>query len=146
MAARAKRIDIRSILIAEDVRQEVNGLQTIVGVYGNTINTGAPRAILSRIMFRIEFVSTSTFQAKCNLGIISPSGKQVFGSPAPAEMDVKAGISAVCCIGWGPVAFDESGIYSIHFGVNTKPKKISEFSVNLNRKPPENLPLKGDPS
>jgi hypothetical protein len=135
MARKAAKIQIRSVLIAEDVRFEATGQQTIIGAYGNSISTTNPSLKLPRVTFRVEFISPDTFEAECNFSVVTPSGKTAFAMPQPLKVSVRGGISAVCALSWGPVEFTEQGVHEILFGVDGKARKVSSFEVKLNAEP-----------
>jgi len=146
MAKKSPKIQIRSVLIAEDVRHEATGQQTIIGVYGNSISTAQSVLKLPRVVFRIEFISQEKIAAQCQFSVVSPSGKVVFSTPQPINMEVQPGITAICSVGWSPVELTEQGHYEIRFGVDGKAKKVSSFQINLNAEPPQNKQLQGGAS
>lgn len=131
-----RKIKIESVLVAEDLRLEVTGLQSIIGVWGNRLNATGKILKLPRLMFRVEFTSEEAFSAQLQLQVVSPSGAVLFRNPAPLSLDVDANNTTVCALGWAPAEFVESGIYTILFSADgSKPSKVKTFEVRLEAPP-----------
>lgn len=134
MSSKKRKIKIQSVLLCEDLRAEVNGLQSLIGVFGNRILTTSPILKMPKFVFRIEFLSDESFNAKCDFSVVSPSGEVVFSSPKGVELDVTANNTSIFAFGWSPAVFTESGVYEIRFGVDGKATKIRVFEVMLSAK------------
>lgn len=120
-----------SVIVAEDVRIEQNGQQSIIGVFGNQIKTTDLQLILPKIVFRVDFLPDAAQKTTCELIVLTPSRKVIFAMPKPTELVLQSQVPHNCIFSWSPAFFDESGTYEVHFGVGEQPKKIHTFQVNL---------------
>lgn len=112
------KITIRSFLICEDMRQEVTGLQSLIGVFADKLITVQLPVQVPKLVFRIAFHSEEDFAADCSFSIVAPSGKRVFSNPQPIRMEVTKDLLNVCALGWLRAQFEEPGVYRFQFKIN----------------------------
>src|SRR5882762_5700170 len=112
------KIKIRSILMCEDLRQEVTGLHSLIGVFADKIITVRLPVQIPKVVFRIAFNAGEDFSVDCYFSVIAPSGKRVFTNPQPIKMDVKKDLLNICAFGWMRGQFDEPGLHEFRFRLN----------------------------
>ena len=130
--SRAPKIKIISVLVAEDLRQEVNGQQTIVGVFGWQLNSTSSAFVLPRVVVRIDFTSDASGPFNASFSVVSPNGSVVFTPPQTVSVNVKSDQINTFAMGWGPAKFAESGQYEIKFGIAGRESRVATLQVNTN--------------
>ena len=128
------RFKLRSVIVANDVRQETSGQQTIVGVYVGFLGANTIPVVLPQLYFRIEFESNIDTTATCQFAVVAPSGRHLIQQSTPMRI-TKSPIN-IYMLGGAPVVFPEQGKYQICFGVGVKAKIIDTFEIKLGLPPP----------
>ena len=132
MAEKKSKLKIRSVIFAEDVRQEINGKHSVIGMFAGNIQATTKEVKLPKIVFRIEFILDQEERAvSINFSVTAPSGKTIFESPEPLILHTKPNQPGVAIIGWGPALFKEKGVYEIRFGIDGPAEKVGTFDVHL---------------
>jgi hypothetical protein len=128
------RIKIRSVIVASDIRQEINGQQTIVGAYFGFLGSTVIPLALPQLVFRIEFESDIDASATCEFAVVTPSGARLMQQSNTTKV-TKFPFNLFVA-GAAPIVFREAGKYQILFGVGTKAKTIDTFEIKLGLPPP----------
>jgi hypothetical protein len=123
------RIKIRSVIVASDVRQEINGQQTIVGAYFGFLGSTVIPVILPQLVFRIEFESDVDTTEECEFAVVTPSGTHLLQQSNRTKV-TKFPFNLFMA-GAAPIIFREKGKYEILFGVGAKAKVIDIFEIRL---------------
>ncbi len=122
------------IIIAEDVRQEVGGKQTVVGIYaGDDIRFQRPRDLpedarpsLSRFtVYAIFTGGEGEFVAKVE--VVAPSGK-ITSSAGPFQAKKIKDTNMIVNCTWAPMQFPENGKYKARILIDDK-DYVQEFLV-----------------
>jgi hypothetical protein len=116
-------------LIADEIRQEVGGKQTILGLYADKtillegkdgpqdLPPGIPEGI-DRIAFLINVSEATEGVHVCNAQIIDPSG-QPHGPNIPlGEFTTEEGISRTLVVEAKPFIFSGKGTYSFNLSID----------------------------
>jgi len=102
--------------MAEDLRLEAGGSQTVVGVIpGRVVVKTLPHTFL-KLFYRIEFESETTFSGTCAFSIRTPSRVMILEGSSKAN--IRHDVRNIFAVGGGPVQFSESGRYAIRFNVD----------------------------
>jgi hypothetical protein len=122
----AREPKILSVLIAESVRQEVNGLQSIIGVFSGGINVPSLPLVLPQLAFRIEFRSEEDMDTTADFYLLTPSGSRLFAQSVNYPVKKRVNLFTLAI---APFGLSEKGRYEVHFGLGGKPKQVSEFEI-----------------
>jgi hypothetical protein len=139
MMAKPENIKVKSVIIAQDVRQEITGQQTLVGVFSGDIVTVQPPLMIPQLTFRIEYEVRDAIKSTFTFSIVSPSKSRIFVVGPPAELNAKKGNNTLV-IRWTPAFLSEPGQYQIRFGTGEE-RIIDRFEVKFGSAP---LPRPGD--
>ena len=127
--SKKKKIRIDSALLMEDLRQEITGMQSFIGVFSSKVNTPSIPLRLPKVVFRVSFQGEEDFPADCMLSVVNPSGKQIFNTQEPIRADVKKGFQNIVAVGWSPAVFTEAGVYQVRFSVDGRAMKALTFEI-----------------
>jgi hypothetical protein len=125
--AKIEPLKIRSVIIAQDIRQEISGQQTLVGVFVGDIGVANPPLMVPQLVIRIEFEAREAFEAPFSFSIISPSKTKILTQSS--NLVAKKGLN-IFCVTWTPVFLYEPGQYQIRFGVGEE-RVIDRFEVRF---------------
>jgi hypothetical protein len=134
---KTRKVKVISAIVAEDIRQEKSGQQTIIGAFGGMIGATDSQLVLPRLIIRLEFTSEEDFDGRGTVSLVSPTGAKVFTNPEPLQIKVKKDRHNIVAMGWGPVLLKESGVYQIKFtpDVGIKETKVAEVLISLGQTP-----------
>jgi len=108
-------LQIHSVLLVQDIRQELTGLQTLVGVFPSRLVVQSIPLALPGLQCRIEFSSNPTAPSRMyTFELVAPSGASIF--KGDFEFVVPATGTAIAAIAWTPAVFAEEGTYVINLG------------------------------
>jgi hypothetical protein len=124
---------IRSVLICDDVRQEITGKEILIGLYNDSILFNAFPTIMSQFVVRISLDIFDLSTQKFRMSLIDPKGTTLNNSGAPLNKDMFKDHVTFGFAMQG-LTFYLPGKYEIHFALNDDPlEKISDFDVRLPR-------------
>jgi hypothetical protein len=122
------------ILIAEDVREEIGGKHTIVGVFsGDDIRFQRPKDLAKEARPTLGQLGTYALftggegEYATKVELISPSGK-IVNSAGPFSSHKTDAVNMIVSCTWAPIRFPENGRYKIRILVDDK-EFTQEFSV-----------------
>jgi len=130
MSDSAEKVRILSALLADDLRQESTGLQSLIGIYPRRLESADTKFQVWKLVCRIEFESEEDFTGNCGFALINPRGVQMLGGP-PTPVGIKKSLTNIFAFGWGPVVFNDPGTYKLNFTINEKTWTVLEFKVVL---------------
>lgn len=117
-----RRLQVISVLVSEDLRQEATGLQTIVGLMSGNMLVQAFPAMMPKMVIRIEFESKESYLTRCHLRVIDPDGlRAVDHSDA---FHVRHEMRNIFAVAASQISITKPGRYQIDFG--TDPSKLRE--------------------
>jgi hypothetical protein len=124
---------IRSVLLAESLRQELSGQQSLIGIFTGTMGAESAPLALPQVVIRIEIESNKTSKAKFVFKILTPSQVALFNQSG----DVSVNKDNVNIIGitFAPFIVTEQGEYKIHFGIEGRDEHIGSFRVQFGKRP-----------
>ena len=124
-----RHIHIMSALIAEDVRQELGGSHTAVGIMSGTlIAQGAFPILIPKLFTRIDFESPHTFDTVLRVALVDERGNRIATHEANAH--VAHDQRNVFIAGWSPVALHSVGRYTLVFQVGEQQEReLTWFAV-----------------
>jgi hypothetical protein len=119
--------DIVSVIICDDVRQEGNGKEILIGVYNGTIVFKTLPSEIPKLVFRISVRLHKLDAKKFSIAVQHQSGKEIFSTTGDVLTfdDPYRIFGAVA----GPLTFQEPANYKILFGIDAEPRPIGEFDV-----------------
>lgn len=134
-SSKENKYDIMSVLLCDDIRQEINGKEILIGVYTTAIIFGGFPASMPRLMVRVSILPKSSDLKMFNINVISPStGKSLFQMDRPLAQPMEADEPNTMIFAVDRPLFPEPAEYEIRFGIDKPPETISIFSV----RPPKN--------
>lgn len=129
-----RRIKILSVLMAEDVRQEVRGQQTVVGVIAGRLIVASVPLFIPKLAFRIEFDCNESFSSTYDFAVMAPSGEKILHNAA--DIHVREERRNVFMLAWSPVQFMAEGRYVVQFRVDPdKEREVAYFDIVVGPKP-----------
>jgi hypothetical protein len=120
---------IMSCLLCQDVRQEVSGQQSIVGLFSQSIRSKTVPLMLPQLQIRIELSAEEEIRERGRVIILTPS--RVAMVSQEVEITVQRGVSGVVIVGVVPAIFSEPGTYQIRFGLVGKESTISRWRIDF---------------
>jgi hypothetical protein len=127
--AKHKKIRIRSVLVAQDVRQEASHQQTIVGVYtGVIISLGAPLH-MPQLVIRLEFDAEEDGEAAFSFALVAPSKTRLMDQRG--TLKVTRSQVNILSIAAAPFVASEPGEYKVQFGVDGEEETVSTLKILL---------------
>ncbi len=121
---------IKSVLICDDVRQEISGKEILIGVYNDVIVFTDIPTIIPKLAFRIAVSSEKTL-GTFKFRLEDPSRDKIIeiegqvGNPQDPKLDPYRTIGIVCA----GLPFSVVGTYRILLGIDRKPELIWDFVV-----------------
>lgn len=129
-----RTIKILSVLIAEDVRQEVTGLQTVVGIIAGRLIVASAPFVLPKMAFRIEFDSDEEFSSTYEFQLLNPAGQPMLR--ATGDIRVRHDLRNLFTGAWAPIHFTEVGRYAIQFCVEpARQREVASFLIVAAQQP-----------
>jgi hypothetical protein len=121
---------VKSVLICDDARQEVNGKEILIGVYNDTIVVERLPAMLFKFVIRVALRVNHHRFKKFSLQVIDQAKNKIVDAsqdiPAPSpDPNVIIGVQLQ------NLTFAQSGNHEILFGFDDKLRKIGEFEIRL---------------
>src|SRR4051794_10219322 len=107
-----KNFKIRSVILCDDVRQEVSGKEILIGVYNDVLIFGKMPSALTRLVCRVSLDLIPPRQAKANLLIVDPSG-EILIRGNDLDIESSADPPAIAGLIQGSVLFSQAGKYTI---------------------------------
>jgi hypothetical protein len=108
-------LTVHSVLLVQDIRQEITGLQTLVGVLPSRLAVQVIPLILPSIQCRIEFsLDPKSRKTSYTFEVLSPSGNVLFRSDLEFPIPETGG--GIAAIAWSPAVFAETGSYAFKLG------------------------------
>jgi hypothetical protein len=123
------KYEIRSVLLAESIRQEISGQQSIIGLFTGTIGSESAPLALPQAVIRIEIEGKSTEKAKFLFRISTPSQVELFKQPA--EVRLEKDHTSIVGLVFAPFILSEQGEYKIYFGIEGHEEHIGSFRVRF---------------
>jgi hypothetical protein len=127
----SSKFKIRSVLICDDIRQEVSGKEILIGVYNDSMLFNTFPARLRQLVIRTVIDMIDKSVTRITLSLKDPNGTALGNFVAPLnEMDLTSYIA----FGFGiqDVVLYSPGPYSIYLSADDDPEeKISDFEVRL---------------
>ncbi|HOY67078.1 MAG TPA: hypothetical protein PLP29_09325 [Candidatus Ozemobacteraceae bacterium] len=118
----------RSVLICEDIRQEINGRVSLMGVL-------AAKLFVTRFPFKFLklclFIEWEEVVGKWDVGIniVKPSGLPLLPKPLAASIEGQPGLTARSMIVLENFEFPEAGAYKFEFTANGKAIGSEHFTL-----------------
>lgn len=130
MSSRAFKLT--SLIVCDDIRQEVTGKQILVGVYTGTIILSSFPAALNKLCIRITgWVSGGVGTRKAVLAIDGPDKKNVLRDDSIVLNVARPDQQIVLNITLGSFEFREQGKYKIRFGVEGPARQVGMFIARV---------------
>jgi hypothetical protein len=128
----AKNFEFISAIVCEDVRTEVNGKQSVFGIFDTEIVSAAFPAIVPKLMFRV--VIRLQKKPKALRFVVSTEGHKLFeydGKFPDVSMPGTSG-SISLLFAAAPAIIPNEGVYSLKLAVDDAAlKSIWKFDVRL---------------
>lgn len=126
---------IGTIIVCDDVRVEVSGKETLVGVYNGVVVIPSFPATMAKLCFRLPIYADHPFDASMTFQVYSPSKKKLIeikgdasANPSDAGHELPFGFAI------GNLSLPEPGEYEVRFCFGpAKPKRVSSFLVRQPR-------------
>ena len=122
---------LNSMILCDDVRQEVSGKETLVGVYSSTIVVAAIPASLKSLFFRISVTISDATMNQVRFSVTGPDGNKVSelsGSPPPFKSNGEASL----VFEHSPMNLPFSGRYKVELALGGGPAvEVGTFEVRL---------------
>lgn len=121
---------VRSVIICDDARQEINGKEILIGVYNDSIIFNQFPARWPRLLFRISIsVSRKDFQFM-KAAIIDEDNKALFSTTQPLHFD-QVNTDDPILLGFAAhnLRFPKPEKYRVMFGLDCEPEEVSDFGV-----------------
>ena len=128
MSKRGYRVS--SVIVCEDIRQEANGKQILIGVFSGDIIVGTIPANLTQLSFRFDVNIEHKDFHKVYFMLTDPSRNIVFDGQRELQIH-RADMPLTLAISVPGLRFIEAGVYSVKLGLDHKPRKVMEFTVRL---------------
>ena len=123
-----RKIHVISALMAEDVRQEISGMHSVIGLLSGKMVVGGLPVVMPKLVFRIEYESNETFSADCRLTLLSPTENRALTVVAHARIDKD--LRNIFVGGWTPVQFTELGRYSVLLQIGDQQERsLNSFEI-----------------
>lgn len=130
MAKARRAFDVEYVICCDDIRSEVGGKDSLMGVFGKDVVMGRIPGVLRTFAFRISGILREP-TASMSVVFRSPSGKIVMRANGILEATTELPAPAVLNLPGGPVNFTESGEYELSIAVNEgRLKKIHSLTVH----------------
>lgn len=128
-------IGIRYALMMDDVRDEVNGKQTFVGIYNESMTVQSLPAQLSKLCFVIVATEIPDRQESASFELRSPTGRVINASHGPtfeeALQSNEDNLPLTMVFSYSPLRLDELGEYSFVY-IGGKEEQVL-YSFNLTK-------------
>jgi hypothetical protein len=120
-----------SIVICDDVRMEVGGKESLLGVYRGVIVLQEFPTTLQKLCFRIPLFGFERIDGVFNLDISDPNRKRLVEMRGELSIEIAdPGFEAVFGIAVVNPTFRVPGVYKIKFVVGEgKPREVGRFLV-----------------
>jgi len=125
---------MRSIIIADDVRQEINGKEIFIGVYNFSIVFSSFPAFVPKLVLKLTFDLLDEKDKRFHMELKDPNGGGVakYDGEMPSPRSKGEPISLGFII--GPIQIYVEGRYTIELGVGGEsPEVISDMYVRSPR-------------
>lgn len=118
-------------ILCDDVRDEANGKQTLVGVYNDSIGVPQLPYQFYKLYIRMVILDFEGGDENLSLELKAPSGRIVYSLRGPILEDFKKGHvdQSTLVIEMGPILFDEEGIFVLYQIKNNGPKELYSFKL-----------------
>ena len=127
---RTDELEIHSVILAEDIRQEASGLQTLVGVLPSRLIVAAKPLVMRSLHCRIDYTTRRKVLGTHSMEITTPSGETL--TKGDFEFSVEANIDGIASCSWAPVNFPVGGVYVFRFGLkDSKLENIYSFGLTF---------------
>jgi len=125
------------VLMCDDVRQETNGKEILIGVYNDVMLLNSFPVIFSKLIFRIvirkakEKSTLNAFTVRLN----SPDGKTMVDYSSSVEQVKQSETLVIFNIALQGVAIVTPGRYTLFFGIDEKPREVWSFEARAHPNP-----------
>jgi hypothetical protein len=124
---------VRSVLMAESLRHETSGQQSLIGIFTGTIGAEAAPLVLPQVVIRIEIESTKTVTAKFVFKMLTPSKVELFTQSG--NVNINKDVVSVIGLTFAPFIVTEQGEYKINFGIEEREEAVGWFRVQFGKRP-----------
>lgn len=121
---------VKSVLVCDDIRKEVNGKDILIGVYADSIIFPNFPARLRQLCLRIVVQTDQAKFDQVNISVISEKGGTLMQMSHSLDVVPNEG-SATVNVPMQNVSFPEPAAYKILFGLDEPAKEIGDFEVRL---------------
>lgn len=125
------RYVVQSVIICDDVRQESNGKEILIGVYNDVMLFSAFPAVLPHLNFRIVVDFRGERFEHFTVAIHDDGANVPRMSMTQPVGATKAGQSAIVLVGTGQIKFSQPTTLSVLFGADREPVRIGGIAVRL---------------
>ncbi|MDY0873119.1 DUF6941 family protein [Dongia rigui] len=124
-----------TLTICDDVRLEINGKETIVGLYNNVLVVPSVPHRMLKLCFRLPLFLAEPVSSKAKFEVFSPSGKVMLSAEGDIEVKtIEEESPAPFTIAVGNALLPEFGTYHVKFIIGPgKPKRVASFLVRQPR-------------
>lgn len=127
-------LDVKYVLMADDLRDEITGKQTLVGVYNDSMNTDQLPAQLSQLVFRLTLNTVPSGKDSISFELRSPTGRVVQSLSGPLFSEtfqsVEPDATAQVVMNFSPLRLDEVGEYSLVHTGGAEDQTVYSFTLN----------------
>jgi hypothetical protein len=132
MAEADLKYKVLSVLLAESLRQEISGQQSLIGIFNRTIGAESAPLFLPQAVVRVEIESNKTAKEKFSFKILTPSQVALFNQSG--EVSLLEDFVNIIAINVAPFIMTEQGEYKIYFGIEERVEPIGLFRVQFGQR------------
>jgi hypothetical protein len=134
---RNDRYKLAYVLMCDDVRQEINGKEILIGVYNDVMLLNSFPAIFAKLIFRVVIRKTkekSTLNT-FTMRLTSPDSKTLVDYSSSVEQVKQSETLVIFNIALQGVAIAAPGRYTLFFGIDEKPREVWSFEARTHPNP-----------
>lgn len=124
---------VRSVIIADETRFEMNGREIIIGVYNDGMIFGTFPAIIEKLFVRIAVMVDSATYKNYQMHMVSNNGRVIFSQGGQIVTPIDIEIPVLFGFNVRPIAFPSPEKINIEFGLDEPAKLVSSFIVRMPR-------------
>lgn len=124
--------EIKSVIVCDDLREEKNGKEILIGVYNSAMIFGQFPARWPKLVFRIGTTLQRLDFKRLRVKIVDKNQTQIFSLDQPIDTPpstVSADDTVVIAFSVGSLMFPEPSKYTLLFGLDREPEEIFSFAV-----------------